>query len=69
MGEWDDTIRLWDVVTGTHKRTLTGHTDSVWSVAFSPDGGTLASGSRDHTIRLWDVVTGTHKADTHRAYG
>jgi WD40 repeat protein len=40
------------------ERTLTGHSDSVWSVAYSPDGQTLASGSWDKTIKLWNVKTG-----------
>ena len=34
---------------------LLGHTAQVWSVAFSPDGKTLATGSSDQTIILWDV--------------
>jgi TIR domain/WD domain, G-beta repeat len=39
-------------------RTLTGHTNNVWSVAFSTDGHTLASGGDDHTIKLWNLATG-----------
>ena len=53
-GAGDDTVRLWDAVTGKHKRTLKGH--SAYSVAFSPDGSTLASGSADQTSRLWAVL-------------
>ncbi len=40
---------------------LKGHSRSVNSVAFSPDGKTLASGSYDRTIRLWDRSTGDIK--------
>ncbi|MFE2248610.1 nSTAND1 domain-containing NTPase [Streptomyces lavendulae] len=40
------------------RQRLPGHTDEVWSVAFSPDGHTLASSSADGTVRLWDAATG-----------
>ncbi|KAF7585387.1 hypothetical protein BBP40_011037, partial [Aspergillus hancockii] len=40
-------------------QTLESHSDWVLSVAFSPDGCTLASGSDDNTIKLWDTTTGT----------
>src|SRR5207249_1465665 len=37
---------------------LAGHGDGIFSVAFSPDGSSLASASRDRTIKLWDMATG-----------
>src|SRR5690349_19070705 len=48
------------------RATLTGHAEAVWSVAFSPDGKTLASGGgfagTPGDIRLWDVATGKERA-------
>ena len=55
-------IWLYDAHTGAEIALLTGHTGSVYSVAFSPDGLTLASGSWDDTIRLWDVASGQQQA-------
>lgn len=42
----------------TDVRTLLGHTEWVMSVAFSPTGQILASGSADKHVKLWDVQTG-----------
>lgn len=52
----DTDVRIWDAQTGAHLRTLKGHSRMVYTVTFSPDGKTLASGSRDGTLLLWDLT-------------
>jgi len=52
-------VRLWDVATGRQiGEPHAGHAGPVYSVAFSPDSKTLASGGFDRTVQLWDVATG-----------
>ena len=63
-GSGDDTVRLWDAVTGEPLKTFIGPVTSahnaVTSVAFSPDGNMIAGGGQDETIRVWNVHTGEH---------
>lgn len=53
-------IKLHDVETGDHIRTLTGYTGGINRLVFSPDGRMIASGgSQEKTMRLWDIETGS----------
>ena len=54
----DDTIRLWDAVTGEFKAVLT---EGIDAPVFSPDGKMLAGAGGDGSICLWDSVTGELK--------
>jgi WD40 repeat protein/energy-coupling factor transporter ATP-binding protein EcfA2 len=61
----DKTVRLWDITNPQRPAelaTLTGHTDAVNSVAFSPDG-TMATASNDKTVRLWDITNPQRPAE------
>ncbi|MBD2081161.1 AAA-like domain-containing protein [Leptolyngbya sp. FACHB-17] len=51
-GGLDRTIKLWKL-DGTLIKTLLGHQDQIYSLAFSPDGTLLASASLDKTIKIW----------------
>jgi WD40 repeat protein len=50
----DNSVRFWDAQTGKLIGTLEGHSE-VSSIAYSPDGQRLVSGSSDETVRLWDT--------------
>jgi len=67
-GGWDHTVRLWDLDSGSQLAKLEGHTQDVWSVAFSPDGHLAAAGGgiydrlpADRFIRVWDLESGTFR--------
>jgi transducin (beta)-like 1 len=53
---FDSTVRLWDVERGICQSTLVKHSEPVYSVAFSPDGRLLATGSFDKAIHIWDIA-------------
>jgi WD40 repeat protein len=54
----DQTLKVWDVVTGHELRTLHGHTHWVNGVALSWDGRRAVSASWDQTLKVWDVEAG-----------
>lgn len=46
-------LQVWDMKTNKLKVELPGHSDEVFSVDWSPDGGSVASGGRDKVLKLW----------------
>lgn len=54
---WDNTIKLWDPLSGREMRTLRDQENWISCLAFSPDGNTLATGSFDAKVRLWTATS------------
>jgi WD40 repeat protein/DNA-binding Xre family transcriptional regulator len=54
----DNEVYVWQIAESRLVLTCKGHTAWVQSLAFSPDGRLVASGSHDHTVRVWNVETG-----------
>lgn len=51
-------IELWNIESGARIRQFRGHQDSVYALAFHPDGKTLVSAGQDNTMRFWQISTG-----------
>lgn len=58
-GSRDNTLRLWNIESGTALRRLEGHGDWVTCTATLSDGQRAVSGSKDGTLRLWDIESST----------
>jgi WD40 repeat protein len=55
---YDKLIKLWDVASGKEINTLRDHVDSIYALAFTPDGKRLVSGAADRSVKIWDVSSG-----------
>src|SRR5262249_26404075 len=62
----DRTVRVWDTVSGSSVRTLTGHPGEIEAVAFNPDGSLLATGDLGGSIRVWDARSGKQLTEVGR---
>ncbi len=51
-------VKLYNTATGKEIRSMANHSNDIISIAFSPDGKLLATGSRDKTLKLWNLRTG-----------
>lgn len=52
---YDTTVKLWELERGSCIMSLSKHQEPVYSIAFSPDGRYLASGSFDRALNVWST--------------
>jgi len=57
--EREYTIKIWEVKSGKERRVMHSLGNNIRTLAFSPDGHTLASGGYGNAVRIWDIENGT----------
>jgi len=60
---WDNSVKLWNGVTGKFISSLRGHVAAVYRISFSSDSRMLVSASKDSTLKLWNLRTGKLQVD------
>lgn len=55
---WDNSVRIWDLISFECLKILKGHTDNVWGCAISSDNKLVASASLDRQFKIWDFKSG-----------
>ena len=57
-GSWGQTLKVWDLGSGSCLRTLEGHGNYVWAVAVTPDGRRVIAVSEDKMLKVWNLKSG-----------
>jgi WD40 repeat protein len=55
-GGRDATIKIWNLTTGSEIVTISGHEQTVSTIAFNSKNTLLVSGSHDNTVKIWDIT-------------
>ncbi len=51
----DTLLKVWDITTQHCIETIVGHRSEIWSMALTPDGKTLVTGSADSELKIWNI--------------
>ena len=68
VGDYDGNIHFFNAQGEKLQSPVSGHLNLVYSVAWSPDGTKLASGSADKTVRIWEAATGKELSQLNVGY-